>query len=91
MQLITIEVLAFQVFVQKFWMVSIELRNATNFTLGFKPVTVLAIEYVDIWRKTHKEEHMKEETGLIRLYSYFNLRCRIKASRVRDKTERRYG
>ena len=24
-------------------------------------------------------------------YSYFNLRCRIKASRVRDKTERRYG
>lgn len=48
MQLITIEVLAFQVFVQKFWMVSIELRNATNFTLGFKPVTVVAIEYVDI-------------------------------------------
>ena len=25
------------------------------------------------------------------LYSYFNLRCRIKASRVQDKTERRYG
>ena len=24
-------------------------------------------------------------------HSYFNLRCRIKASRVRDKTERRYG
>ena len=24
-------------------------------------------------------------------YSYFNLRCRIKASRVRDKTERQYG
>ena len=24
-------------------------------------------------------------------YSYFNLRCQIKASRVRDKTERRYG
>lgn len=48
MQLITIEVLVFQVFVQKFWMVSIELRNATNFTLGFKPVTVVAIEYVDI-------------------------------------------
>ena len=45
MQLITIEVLAFQVFVQK---VSIESRNATNFTLGFKPVTVVAIEYVDI-------------------------------------------
>lgn len=48
MQLITIEVLVFQVFVQKFWMVSIELRIATNFTLGFKPVTVVAIEYVDI-------------------------------------------
>ena len=25
------------------------------------------------------------------IYSYFNLRCRIKASRVRDKTERWYG
>ena len=25
------------------------------------------------------------------IYSYFNLRCRIKASSVRDKTERRYG
>lgn len=68
MQLITIEVLTFQVFVQKFWMVSIELRNATNFTLGFKPVTVVAVEHVDILRKMHKEEHMKEETGLIRLY-----------------------
>ena len=29
--------------------------------------------------------------AFVQEYSYFNLRCQIKASRVRDKTERRYG
>ena len=29
--------------------------------------------------------------AFVQEYSYFNLRCRVKASRERDKTERRYG
>ena len=32
-----------------------------------------------------------QQTVLVTLYSYFNLRCRIKASSLQDKTEGEYG
>ena len=38
-------------------------------------------------RQTHDFEYVKRSCG----YSYFNLRCRIKASSLQDKTEGENG
>ena len=66
------------------------MNNYIKYITGAEFVPVL---YRDALAKGHRPIHFTVFlTGKAFLpYSYFNLRCRIKASSLRDKTEGEYG